>query len=94
MLASMAGNDLIGSMEATIMSAPKRSYREEQQRWGITTALQMLMLFKYTRKTSVLTFEDVWDIARMFDVEDDLKLRLSARDEHSCENCKEEHING
>jgi len=73
---------------------PKRSYREEQQRWGITTALQMLMLFKYTRKNETLSYEDVWDIARVFDVEDDLKGRLSARDEHECENCKDEHING
>jgi hypothetical protein len=49
-----------------------RSYRDEQNRWGITTALQtLLMLGK-----STYTVTDLMDVARMFDVTDDLFNRM------------------
>lgn len=50
-----------------------RSYREEQIHWGITTALQFLLM----SGKSTYSVEDIMNIARMFDVEDNLIARLS-----------------
>ena len=50
-----------------------RSYRDEQNRWGITTALQILLM----SGKSTYTVADLMDVAQMFDVTDDLFKRMS-----------------
>lgn len=57
-----------------LMEKEKRSYREENISWGITTALQMLLYQQHFGKPSI-SFEDVWDVARIFAVTDDLYKR-------------------
>ena len=49
-----------------------RSYRDEQNRWGITTALQILLMLG----KSTYTVNDLMDVAQMFDVTDDLLNRM------------------
>ena len=49
------------------------SYRENWQEWGITTALQTLLM----TKKQTFTVEDVMDVARIYGVTDQLLHRLS-----------------
>jgi hypothetical protein len=50
-----------------------RSYREEWQSWGITTALQTLLM----SGKATYTIKDIMGIARIYAVEDDLLHRMS-----------------
>tara|TARA_R110000823_G_scaffold311382_1_gene436826 strand:- start:42 stop:245 length:204 start_codon:yes stop_codon:yes gene_type:complete len=50
-----------------------RSYREDWQRWGITTALQTLLM----QEKNSYTLEDILNVARLYDVTEDLFKRLS-----------------
>ena len=50
-----------------------RSYRDEWQEWGITTALQMLLLYAKPPYTVL----DVMQVAKDYGVEEDLLKRIS-----------------
>jgi hypothetical protein len=50
-----------------------RSYRDDWQNWGITTALQTLLM----AQKQVYTIEDIMNVARWYAVEDQLLHRLS-----------------
>jgi hypothetical protein len=53
--------------------------RDVHHGWGITTALYSLILHMDMKNLDVLTKDDLWDMARLYAVEDDLKARTDAR---------------
>ena len=55
--------------------------RDKDHGWGITTALYSLLLHMEMKNLDALTQQDLWDMARLYAVEDDLKARTDARRE-------------
>ena len=53
----------------------KRSYRDEQNNWGMTTALQMLLGYQIKKTYDI---NDLIKVAMYFNVHKDLKSRLEA----------------
>jgi hypothetical protein len=50
-----------------------RSYRDEWCEWGIATALQTLLM----HQKQIYTVTDIMDVARMYQVDEQLLHRLS-----------------
>ena len=53
----------------------KRSYRDEQNNWGIATALQMLLGYQIKKTYDI---NDLIKVAMYFNIHKDLKSRLEA----------------
>ena len=51
-----------------------RSYRDEWHNWGITTALQTLLMYMPKESYSI---EDLMSVARLYGVEEQLLHRMS-----------------
>ena len=54
-----------------------RSYREEQQSWGIVTGLQTLLLNMQVDGKQTADTADILLVARMYQLEEDLLKRMS-----------------
>jgi len=54
-----------------------RSYREEQQAWGIVTGLQTLLLNMQVDGKQTANTADILLVARMYQLEEDLLKRMS-----------------